>query len=166
MASLYGHTFRINIGPLWGESPVPHKGPVMRNFDISLLSPWNAVEQICTRPVKWDTWTFMWYEHNDPNFQAPGLPDDVHPWMTANVSIIYCCWYSVHWSPAQCWWPLHPIERCDIMGHDVAWLSLLGPVLLRRYDAVGRLLANGSAAFIESCAAIGWKDCDSVRSLQ
>ena len=34
-----------------------------------------------------------------------------------------------------------------------------------RHDAVARILANGSAAFIESCAAIGWNSCDSVRSL-
>ena len=27
---------------------------------------------------------------------------------------------------------------------------------------VARLLANGNVAFIESCIAIGWKDCDSV----
>ena len=40
-----------------------------------------------------------------------------------------------------------------------------GPVLLLRHDAVARILANGSAAFIESCAAIGWNFCDSVRSL-
>ena len=40
-----------------------------------------------------------------------------------------------------------------------------GPVLLLRHDAVARILANGSAAFIESCAAIGWNSCDSVRSL-
>ena len=40
-----------------------------------------------------------------------------------------------------------------------------GPVLLLRQDAVARILANGSAAFFESCAAIGWKACDSVRSL-
>ena len=40
-----------------------------------------------------------------------------------------------------------------------------GPVLLLRHDAVARILANGSAAFFESCAPIGWKDCDSVRSL-
>ena len=40
-----------------------------------------------------------------------------------------------------------------------------GPVLLLRYDAVPRILANGSAASIESCAAIGWNSCDSVRSL-
>ena len=38
-------------------------------------------------------------------------------------------------------------------------------VLLLECDAVARLLANGSAAFKESCAAIGWKDCDSIRSL-
>ena len=41
----------------------------------------------------------------------------------------------------------------------------LGPVLLLRHDAVARILANGSAAFFESCAVIGWKDCDRVRSL-
>ena len=42
----------------------------------------------------------------------------------------------------------------------------LGPIILLRYGAVARLLANGSAAFVESCAVIGWKDYDSVRSLQ
>ena len=30
-----------------------------------------------------------------------------------------------------------------------------GTVLLLRHDAVARILANGSAAFFESCAAIG-----------
>ena len=40
-----------------------------------------------------------------------------------------------------------------------------GPVFLLRHDAVARILANGSAAFIESCAAIGWNSCNSVRSL-
>ena len=40
-----------------------------------------------------------------------------------------------------------------------------GPVLLLRHDAVARILANRSAAFIESWAAIGWYSCDSVRSL-
>ena len=38
-----------------------------------------------------------------------------------------------------------------------------GPVLLLRHDAVARILANGRAAFFESCGAIGWKD--SVRSM-
>ena len=42
---------------------------------------------------------------------------------------------------------------------------VLSPVLLLRHDAVARILANGSAAFFESCAAISWNDCDSVRSL-
>ena len=40
-----------------------------------------------------------------------------------------------------------------------------GPALLLWHKAVA-LFANGSAAFIESCAAIGWNSCDSVRSLQ
>ena len=40
-----------------------------------------------------------------------------------------------------------------------------GPVLLERYDAVARLLENENAAFSESCAAIGWEGCNSVRSL-
>ena len=31
--------------------------------------------------------------------------------------------------------------------------------------AVTKILASGGAAFIESCAAIGWNACDSVRSL-
>ena len=41
-----------------------------------------------------------------------------------------------------------------------------GPVLLLRHDAVAKNLVNGSAAFIESCAAGGWNSCDSVKSLQ
>ena len=44
-------------------------------------------------------------------------------------------------------------------------VKTLGPVLLLRHDAAARILANGSAAFIESCAAIGWNSCDSDRSL-
>ena len=44
-------------------------------------------------------------------------------------------------------------------------LLALGPVLLLRHNAVAMLLANGSAAFFESCAAIGWNSCYSVRSL-
>ena len=43
-------------------------------------------------------------------------------------------------------------------GIASVYLSL-SPVLLLRNDAVGRLLANGRAAFIESCDALGWKDC-------
>ena len=39
-----------------------------------------------------------------------------------------------------------------------------GPVLLLWHD-VTRISANGSAAFTESCAAIGWKNCDNVRLL-
>ena len=33
--------------------------------------------------------------------------------------------------------------------------ATLGPVLLLRHYAVARILANGMAAFFESCAAIG-----------
>ena len=40
----------------------------------------------------------------------------------------------------------------------------MSPVLLLRFDAVVRLLAKGDAAFIKSCAAIGWKDYNNVRS--
>ena len=50
-------------------------------------------------------------------------------------------------------------------GVQYGRLGPQGPVLLLRHDAVARILANGSAAFIESCAAIGWNSCDSVRSL-
>ena len=39
------------------------------------------------------------------------------------------------------------------------------PVLSLQHYAVAILLANGNAAFIESCAPNDWKDCDSVRSL-
>ena len=40
-----------------------------------------------------------------------------------------------------------------------------GPVSLLQHDAVARILVNGSAAFIESYAAIGGNSCGSVRSL-
>ena len=46
-----------------------------------------------------------------------------------------------------------------------AYLRHQGPVLLLRHYALERVLANGSAAFFESCAPIGWKDCNSVSSL-
>ena len=38
------------------------------------------------------------------------------------------------------------------------------PALLHPHDAVTRILANGGAAFIEICAAIGRNSCDSVSS--
>ena len=49
-------------------------------------------------------------------------------------------------------------------GDQFAWsappLSSLGPVLLTLLRHVARILANGSAAFFESCDAIGWNSCD------
>ena len=47
-------------------------------------------------------------------------------------------------------------------GNGILWhkiMEILGPVLLLWYDVVAGLLANGSAALIESCAVIGWTDC-------
>ena len=41
----------------------------------------------------------------------------------------------------------------------------MGIGLLLRHDAVAIIVANGRAAFFESCAVIGWKDGGSVRSL-
>ena len=35
-----------------------------------------------------------------------------------------------------------------------------GPVLLTLLRHVARILANGRAAFSESCDAIGWNSCD------
>ena len=39
---------------------------------------------------------------------------------------------------------------------------MMGPVLLQQSDALTILSATGSAAFDESCTAIGLKSCDSV----
>ena len=50
-------------------------------------------------------------------------------------------------------------------SYPCIWCITQGPVLILRHDAVARILANGSAAFFESCAAIGWKACDSIRLL-
>ena len=51
-------------------------------------------------------------------------------------------------------------------SRQLTHICTTGPCLaILRHDAVARILANGSAAFIESCAAIGWNSCDSVRSL-
>ena len=36
----------------------------------------------------------------------------------------------------------------------------LGPVLLTLLRHVAKILANGRAAFFESCNAIGWNSCD------
>ena len=40
------------------------------------------------------------------------------------------------------------------------YMSALGPVLLTLLQHVARILANGRAAFFESCDAIGWNSCD------
>ena len=50
-------------------------------------------------------------------------------------------------------------------GRPAPWIRPLGPVLLLRDDAVTRILSNGSAAFIEICAAICWNSCGSITSL-
>ena len=39
-------------------------------------------------------------------------------------------------------------------------LEIQGSVLLTFLRHVARILANGSAAFFESCDAIGWNSCD------
>ena len=39
-------------------------------------------------------------------------------------------------------------------------VATLGPVLLTLLRHVARILANGRAAFFESCDAIGWNSCD------
>ena len=49
------------------------------------------------------------------------------------------------------------------LEEEVRLCPVLGLVLLLRHDAVARILANGSVAFFESYAAIGWKACDRVR---
>ena len=59
-----------------------------------------------------------------------------------------------------------PSQRASNMENVSIWwrrdgsklLPLQGPVLPLRHDAVARVLANGSAAFFESCTTIGWKD--------
>ena len=51
--------------------------------------------------------------------------------------------------PSQChgcWWPDNARSQ--------------GPVLLTLLRHVARILANGSAAFFESCDATGWNSCD------
>ena len=51
--------------------------------------------------------------------------------------------------------------REESTGHR--WIPLTkdqGPVLLTLLRHVARILANGSAAFFESCDAIGWNSCD------
>ena len=54
-----------------------------------------------------------------------------------------------------------------IWEHDITMniieSAMQGSVLL--VWSVARLFANKSTAFMESCAATGWKDCDRVRSL-
>ena len=79
--------------------------------------------------------------------------------------------YSNYWSYGckfyRIWWTsdCYNIDIPRVNFHDCAVYIHQGWVLLLRHDAVARILANGSAAFFESCAAIGWKDCNSVRSL-
>ena len=46
------------------------------------------------------------------------------------------------------------------MGSRRALYDGLGPVLLTLLRHVARILANGRAAFFESCDTIGWNSCD------
>ena len=64
--------------------------------------------------------------------------------------------------------PFRPSESLNnnwCHDHQSNLNPMQGPDLLLRLDVVGRILANGSVDFFESCAAIGWNVCDSVRSL-
>ena len=45
-------------------------------------------------------------------------------------------------------------------GLTAKHIAQLGPVLLTLLWHVARILANGSAAFFESCDVIGWNSCD------
>ena len=58
--------------------------------------------------------------------------------------------------------PPHPIKIqfgvCQQAG--TAGANIQGPVLLTLLQHVARILANGRAAFFESCDAIGWNSCD------
>ena len=73
----------------------------------------------------------------------------------------------------RCAWQM--LKRCDVLhyqprGFETSrdltirriigyWNRALGPVLpLLQYDAADRLLSNGNAVFIETCAAVGWTD--------
>ena len=57
--------------------------------------------------------------------------------------------------------PCHTIPVEIGWCHDTETVSTqLGPVLLTLLRHVARILANGSAAFFESCDAIGWNSCD------
>ena len=56
---------------------------------------------------------------------------------------------------ALCWICVRPLKQwqCISQGHQ-------GRVLLTLLRHVARILANGSAAFFESCDTIGWNSCD------
>ena len=53
--------------------------------------------------------------------------------------------------------PITFFTKSAYLGLDAA---VLGPVLLTLLRHVARILANGRAAFFESCDAIGWNSCD------
>ena len=57
--------------------------------------------------------------------------------------------------------PRHwPLWREFIGNRRILRAKDLGPVLLTLLRHVARILANGRAAFFESCDAIGWNSCD------
>ena len=60
---------------------------------------------------------------------------------------------SGQWKP-NCYFTLVAVVNLLLMLMD------LGPVLLTLLRHVARILANGRAAFFESCDAIGWNSCD------
>ena len=78
-----------------------------------------------------------------------------------------CCLIShPHPSPTHPLPPPPPPPNIVAPAMATRWhVPFQGPILLLRHDIVTIILANGSAAFIESCVAIGWNSCDSIRPL-
>ena len=84
----------------------------------------------------------IWWRHHVLNtfvhIHVTGTTQQTH-WLywwndTDQTDAIVSCWCVIEW--------------------------MLGPVLLTLLRHVARILANGRAAFFESCDAIGWNSCD------
>ena len=109
-----------------------------------------------------ELWCFHWSasEHTvEQSIETPLILDAIALIM---ASLQYAPSYTqeiwTHLALCCVWSGLVPVDFYPFFM--VSSLAHRGPVLLTLLRHVARILANGRAAFFESCDAIGWNSCD------
>ena len=99
----------------------------------------------------------MWYEitYPFPNINGATVMDNMQNPQNGGFKTYWD--YVCNSYPDILQW-LYSCQR--IKGLVQASIKIQGPVLLTLLRHVPRILANGRAAFFESCDTIGWNSCD------